>query len=171
MFKIKTVSAEEATGQIAEVYGKFPPHMGIPAAFQMLSASPPLMAAQLQMMGFWNDHETFGDQAQTAMRMLISAHNELSACRDFNGKYLMMLGLDENQVAAFSGPVEGWPLDEKSNALIRFVVEHVTRRKPAAEEDLDYLRKLGWSDQEIFEGISYGGMVMGITSVTVVLKK
>ena len=171
MFKIKTVAPEEATGMVAEVYAKFPPEMGVPAAFQMMSASPALMAAQLKQMESWSHHETIGEQAQAALRMLIAGHNELTSCREFNGRIMQMSGLGEDQVAAFSGPVEGWPLGEKLNALVHFVATHVPTRKPAAEADLDHLRELGWSDQEIFEGMSYGGMVMGVTSVVKVLKK
>ncbi len=171
MFRIKTVAPEAAEGMVAEIYGQFPPGVGVPHAIRMMSASPEFLARKVQDLKQWHEHETITAPMQKAMRMLISAEVQLPGCQAANATMLELGGLTAEQVATFSGPVEGWPLGEKANALVHFVVTHVTSRRPAAAGDLDRLRDLGWSDAEIFEGMAFGGMVLGVTSIVAVLKE
>ncbi len=171
MFKIKTVAPEVATGQVAEIYGQFPPAVGVPHAIQMMSASPEFLARKVSDLKNWKDHKSITVPMQKAMRMLISGDADMPSCRDANAKMLELGGLAADQVSAFAGPLEGWPLAARENALVHFVVEHVTKRQAADPATITGLREMGWDDADIFEGLAFGGMVLGVVAMVAVLKK
>jgi hypothetical protein len=171
MFRIKTVAPEAATGKIAEIYGQFPPSVGVPHAIQMMSASPDFLSRKVQDLQLWKDHKSITVPMQKALRMLISGSADMPSCRNANATMLELGGLAAEQVAAFDGPVENWPLAPRENALVHFVFEHVTQRKPAEAAVLDSLRDMGWEDSDIFEGLAFGAMVYGMIAVVAVLKK
>ncbi len=168
MFKIKTVAPQEATGAIAEIYGQFPPSVGVPHAIQMMSASPDFLARKVEDLKNWQGHRSITVPMQKAMRMLISGDADMTSCRDANAAMLELSGLDAEQVKAFAGSVDQWPLAPRENELVQFVVEHVTRRQPADPATIEKLREMGWTEADIFEGLAFGGMVLGVVAMVAV---
>jgi hypothetical protein len=171
MFKLKTIAPEEATGLVADAYQSFPPELGVPNAFRMMSASVRSLELRLTQMGFWKNHPTFDSLSQSAIRYLFTDGPELAGCREANSTMLAMAGLTATQIDSLRSDVSSWPLGEKNNALVHFVVRSLKDKRPADTAELDSLRDLGWSDPEIFEALDYGAMVMGTTTMVAILKK
>jgi len=171
MFKLKTIAPDEAQGQVADIYSRFPSAVGVPQAIRLMSASPDFLGRKMQDLQYWHEHATISPAMQRAMRLLISVAAGLDRCREANVAMLQLGGLTADEVAAFSGPVDTWPLGDKGNALVHFVTEHITSSQPALPARIEQLRELGWRDAEIFEGLAFGAMVHGVTTMVAVLKK
>jgi len=171
MFKLKTIAPQEATGTVAEAYSAFPPQIGVPASFRLLSASPQRMMKRLAEMQGWSEHPTFDPLMQTTIRYLFAAGAGLPQCRQDNGTLLRLRGLDDEQMASLEGDPAGWPLGERRNALVHFVYDTLHRRRPAQVDELDRLRGAGWSDAEIFEALEYGSMVQATITLVALLKE
>jgi len=169
MFGIRTVDPADAAGKVAEIYEQFPPELGIPPTFRMLSASPALMERQWQTMQFWQANEALSRPFLVAVRYLMTGLLGLSECQAINGKLLRIIGLSAEEVEALSGDPADWPLSEPEQALLEFVVRSVPERRSASADELSRLRDLGWTEATILEALAYGGMVLGTVSCMAVL--
>jgi AhpD family alkylhydroperoxidase len=99
---ISTVTPEQASGKVAEVYGQIQQMMGrVPKAFQLYSSSPVLLEQGMQQIAYYMQHPTLSFPLLAMVRMLVSQHNDCQYCVGFNESMLMqMAGLAPEQVAA-----------------------------------------------------------------------
>jgi uncharacterized peroxidase-related enzyme len=164
MSLINTVSPEAASGEIAELYAGLEQTMGmVPNAFRLRSASPFLLRNQSAYLGYYMSHPTLSMALLACIRMLVSQKTDCTYCIDFNGGLLInKLGWTPEQLAATRDDPTQANLPDKEKAMLLFVLKAVDDAHSIAAPDLDALRALGWSDQEILEGLTHGAtMVAG----------
>lgn len=164
MSLIQTVAPETATGEIAELYGKLNATMGmVPNAFKLRSASPFLLRNQANYVGYYMTHPTLSMALLACIRMLVSQKTHCAYCIDFNGGLLVNhLGWTPEQLAATRADPAQANLSEKEKAMLLFVLKAVDNAIGIGASDLNELRAIGWSDQEILEGLNHGAtMVAG----------
>ncbi|MBF0539534.1 MAG: hypothetical protein HQL03_14910 [Nitrospirae bacterium] len=160
---IKTVSPDEATGRIAEIYATFKGMIGtVPQAMQLYSVSPAILEQQFNGIGYFMKHPSLNMVFLAFVRMLVSAGTNCKYCIDFNKGMLMNNGISSEVLDAAIKDPQKTPLPEKEKALLLFVLKAVKNSHSVEAADVDALRKLGWSDQDIFDATKHGAnMVAG----------
>jgi alkylhydroperoxidase family enzyme len=155
---IKTVSPEKAEGKIAELYAPVLEMIGsVPKSLEMWSASPTLLELQMGFMGYFMQHQTLDPNLTTLIRYLVAKECDHQYCVNFNGQMLTKMGgISEDQLKAIGANPKEAPLDEKGKAMLLFVLKALKSPETVEAKDLDSLRNLGWTDQDIYEATVHG---------------
>jgi len=103
-------------------------------------------------MGYFMQHQTLYPTLTTTIRYLVSVEFDHQYCANFNGQMLAKMGgLSEDQLKSIGANPEGAPLDEKGKAMLLFVLKALKSPETVETKDVDSLRNLGWSDQDIYK--------------------
>ena len=158
MALLHTVTAEDATGKVKEVYDQLMKTARvIPRPMQMMSASPDLLAIQVQFLNHYFRHPTLGFALLAHIRLLVSHHFKYPYCVDFNTSLLQMLtDITDEQLEAVKADPAAAPLNEKDKAMLLFVLKCVKTPDATTKGDIDALKKMDWSEKDIFEATQHG---------------
>ncbi len=149
---IKTVKPEEATGKVAAIYQSFKETMGfVPNAFLIRSASPELLQGQANALGYYWNHETLSSKLQAFIRLSTSIAYKCDYCVNMNTGLLMRAGVTPEEIETAKTDISKAPLNEKESALLAFVVKVIKDSSSTTSEDMENLRKLGWTDKDILD--------------------
>ena len=102
MSYLKTVSPEDATGQVAEVYKPVLEVVGmVPAPLQLISASPNLLGLQKKVIDYYTTHPTLSQGLLALIRLLVAEEMQYDYCISLNSNILKMMGIaNDDQLAA-----------------------------------------------------------------------
>lgn len=154
---IKTVSPEEATGEVKQNYAVFDKIGMVPIPFQMFSASPALQSLRVPFMKYFRDHPNLSRGFMAFLRMMVSEELGYQYCVSFNRNLLKVLGIaDDDQLAKVMADPDQLPLEDKEKALLRFVLKALSTPDDTTAEDMESLRALGWSDGDILDACAHG---------------
>jgi alkylhydroperoxidase family enzyme len=158
MALLHTVAAEDATGKVKEVYDQLMKTARvIPRPMQMMSASPDLLAIQVQFLNHYFRHPTLSFALLAHIRLLVSHHFNYPYCIEFNSSLLQMLtDITDEQLEAVKADPAAAPLSEKDKAMLLFVLKCVKTPDATTKEDIDALKTLGWTEKDIFEATQHG---------------
>lgn len=149
---IKTISPEEATGNIKEIYNGFIQQIGfVPNAFRINSTSEFLLSKQAESLGYYMQHPSIKHNFQAIVRLLVSEKHECEYCVNVNTGILLQSGLTMEQIQATLKNPENAPLDEKEIVLLKFLLKVVENSNSTTEQDIASVKEHGWSDSEILE--------------------
>lgn len=93
-----------------------------------------------------------------AIALLISKENSCKMCVDVHKSIAKMLGLKEEQIEQILQGVDAMEADEKTKELLRFCIKASGKENyKITKEEIDALRRLGWSDEELLEAVAITG--------------
>lgn len=155
---VQTVSPDQASGKVAQMYAQLEQRLGrVHQGFQLYSASPDLMEQIFQQNGYYMQHPTLGFELLALIRMLVSEQNDCAYCIGFNEAMLIERGvLTPDQIADAKRDASSVPLPDKDKAMLLFVLKGTKAPKSIQVGDLDALRALGWTDRDIVDGLFHG---------------
>ncbi len=155
---IRTQTAETATGKVKEFYDEILKIMPvIPKPLQLASASPELFAISSRQMKYFMSHPNLGPLLQAHIRMLVAFNTDYPYCIEFNTNLLKWMGnLTEEQIVAVRANPDEAPLPDKEKAMLKFVVKAVSAPEEIEAQDIESLRRMGWSDPDIFDAAGLG---------------
>lgn len=157
MALIRTVTPEQAEGRMKEAFDMFIGNLGvIPKPLLMMTASPAIFDQQLQRIEYYTNHPTLSFPLLTHIRYLVSHNLNYKFCSDFNKLILKKLGLADDEIRRLEAGPENALLEEKENAMLRFVVGAV--RDPGVDraEEIKQLKEMGWKDADLLDALSHG---------------
>lgn len=159
---IKTILPENATGEVAEIYVTVKNAIGfVPNSFVLSSANPFILKQQAEYIANFSRHKTISAELTAVIRMLVSQTTRCGYCIDLNTALLInKLGWTADQVKATKDNYLNSPLKEKDKALLGLVLKAVKDSNSVAAEDIESLRKLGWTDGDIFDAVTYGARMV-----------
>jgi uncharacterized peroxidase-related enzyme len=159
---IKTVAPADATGVLADYYAKIKAMRGEVRNNAMLfSSSPELLRQQMDFIVHYASHPTLSMPLLAAIRVMVSSGESCEYCVDFNtGMLINMAGWTPEQVAAMRLNVDDTPFDPKESAMLKLAVKAVRNAHNVTADDLDALRKLGWSDGDILDAVNHGARML-----------
>ncbi len=162
MFILNHVMPEEATGKVAEAYSVFPKQVPVAEPLILMSASPDLALAQSGIIRHFVTHDQL-DLGLLAMIRYLAAHElDYTFCARFNADLLKRAGgLSDEELDSLRTHPENAPLEEPQKALLLFVLKVIRSPQEVTAEDVDQLRKLGWTDQAIFDASYHGAAMSG----------
>jgi AhpD family alkylhydroperoxidase len=155
---VQTVSPDQASGKVAQIYGQLEQRFGrVHQGYQLYSASPDLMEQLFQQNGYYMQHPTLGFPLLALIRLLVSQQNDCAYCIGFNEAMLINQGvLNIEQIAEAKRDPATVPLSDKDKAMLLFVLKGTKDAKSIQVGDLDALRALGWTDRDIVDGLFHG---------------
>jgi len=158
MALIQTVSAEDATEKVKEVYDQLmATARTIPKPMQMMSASPDLLAIQVQSLAHYFRHPTLNFSLLAHIRLLVAHHFNYPYCVDFNCGLLQMLtDITDEQLTNVKDNPSSALLEEKDKAMLLFVLKSVTTPDAVEQSDIESLKKIDWTEKDIFEATHHG---------------
>lgn len=162
---IKTIKPTDATGELAELYGKIEAMRGrVSNSAQIFSASPELIKQQMSFIEYYMvKQKSLSMPLLASIRMLISDKNNCSYCVDFNASILInMLGWRPKEVEAMRANPSDAKLDEKEKAMLLFVLKAVRTPHDVNASDIQKLRDLGYTDGEILDATNHGARMSAI---------
>ncbi len=160
MFQIATVSPDQATGTVAELYAAFPPELGIPEPALLLSASPGYMERYFSTMRYFRTHPSLSAPLLASIRYAVAAKAGHVACVDWNGCVLNKMGAGPADLEALRAGAGETILDGRENAMLKFVLKAVDNPAAVGPQDLDALRSLNYADSDIFDALAHAGNML-----------
>ena len=158
MALIQTVAMEDAEGKVKEVYDQLMETARvIPRPMQMMSASPELLAIQIQSLGHYFRHPTLGFALLAHIRLLVAHHFKYPYCVEFNSSLLQMLTdiTDEQLDAVMADPAVA-PLEDRDKAMLLFVMKSIITPDAVKQTDVNTLKEMDWTEKDIFEAAHHG---------------
>ena len=162
---IQTIKPEDATGELAELYGNITAMRGrVSNSAQIFSASPELIKQQMSFIEYYMlKQKSLSMPLLASIRMLISDKNSCSYCVDMNASILInMLGWTPKEVEAMRADPQNAKLDENEKAMLLFVLKAVRTPHDVNAHDVQKLRDLGYSDGEILDATNHGARMSAI---------
>ncbi len=158
MALIKTVTVEEAEGTVKEVYDRLmETARTVPLPMKMMSASPDLMAIQIQSLAHFFRHPTLSFALLGHIRLLVANQFNYPYCVEFNSGLLQMLtDISDEQLEAVKEDPSNASLEEKDKALLLFVLKSIKTPDSVVQSDVDELKEMDWSEKDIFEATHHG---------------
>jgi len=165
---------KDATGEVKAIYDQVQGAFGmVPAPILQHSTSSANLKALWAQFGAMHN-ANFSDQLQAMMRMSVSSAPALDCdyCVGFNeGMLINMFKMDMKELNAVKkDPHAATSLNEKDKKMLIFMVESTTKPKEVNKAQIDELRKLGWSDKDIFDGLKMATQMVAMTLMVDTLK-
>ena len=171
---IPYTAQKDAKGEIKAIYDQVQGAFGmVPAPILQHSVSPASLKALWVQFGSQHN-ENFSNQLQAMMRMTVAASDGLDCdyCVGFKeGMLINMFKMDMKQINAVKkDPRNDTALGEKDKKMLLFMVDAVRNPKKVDKAQVDELRKLGWSDKDIFDGVKMSTQMAAMTLLVNTLK-
>lgn len=162
MALIQTVSPEKAEGEVKEIYDTMQKNIGvIPDPLQLASASPWMLNMMWQSIQYYSQHPNLGFGLLSTIRYLVAQEYDFAFCTNFNKNFLLMQGMSENDIEKIAEDPLQAPLDDKDRAMLVFVMKAIKASDTVAQEDMQQLHDLGWTDADILDALTHGTNMVG----------
>jgi uncharacterized peroxidase-related enzyme len=154
--RLPVVSESSATQETKALYEAIRDHFGlgfVPDVFQLPSTRPSYLRV------FWAGYRSIFTEGVLARerKELIAAVVARDAgctyCVDAHVLFLEMIGASPDVIAAARSAVDGGLADANDRELLALVHRIDTEAYKINDGDLDRLRELGWSDDELVEAV------------------
>ncbi len=159
---IQTISRQEATGELKKLYEAIVSMRGSVGNNALLfSVSPELLRQQMEFIKYYMNHPTLSMPFLASIRILVSSTNDCQFCIDFNTTMLInMAGWTFEQVQAMRENIDNANLAPREIALLRITIKAIHDAHAIDTEDLDTLRAMQWSDQDILDAINHASRML-----------
>lgn len=152
MFKLNYVKPENAEGDVAKVYGIFPEGIPVPDPLQLCSVSPTILGHQGNMIRYYMTHPKLESGMMAMLRFYLASEDCFDYCVGFNSQLLKMAGgLTDDQLKDLQEDPAKAPLEDEQKALFLFAVRVAKEPGTVTQAQVDELRAMGWTDQDIFD--------------------
>jgi len=171
---IPYTAQKDAKGEVKVIYDQVEKAFGtVPAPILQHSVNPESLKALWVQFGSQHN-ENFSNQLQAMMRMTVASSDGLDCdyCIGFNEALLLnMFKMDMKEINAVKkDPKNATSLKEKEKKMLIFMVDAVRNPKKVDKAQVDELRKLGWSDKDIFDAVKMSTQMAAMTLLVDTLK-
>lgn len=153
MCLLNLVEENVATGVVKEVYDEVKMMFGsVPEGLKSWSLNPEALKHHWEEIkkSLAKDVET--QKFDTILRYLVSEIEGCEFCVGFNGGLLLnMFGMTQDGLVTMVKEPTMAPLSEKHIALLLFALKVVRQSKEVSAEDIEHLKALGITENEIFD--------------------
>ena len=162
MTLIQTTHPENAEGKAKEIYDTMQKTIGvIPTPLQLASASPWMLDMMWQSIQYYSQHPTLGFGLLSTIRYLVAQQYDYAFCTGFNKNFLMAQGMSEEDIEKIEKDPLQAPLEDKERDMLGFVMKAIQNPDAVVQGDMDHLRELGWTDNDILDALTHGTNMIG----------
>ena len=136
----------EKTGKLGEI-------------FKLLAIDEKIYFATDEMIQrYLLDETTLSYDIKEAIALLISKENSCKMCVDVHKSIAKMLGLSDKRIEEILQGVDAIDTDDKEKALLNFCIKASGKENyKILKEEIDMLKKMGWSDVQVIEAVAITG--------------
>ncbi len=152
---INYTSVEQAKDDVKAVYDEIKSAFGIvPEPIKGLSLNPAMLRNTWEMYKIMGSNKNFSPKTTTMMRYLVAEANHCEYCVGFNkGMMLNIFKMSEDEINALQKDPSTAKLDEKQKTMLLFMLKSTSHPTDVNQADINALKKLGWSEKDIMEGV------------------
>jgi len=152
---ISYTSLKDAKDDVKAVYTEIKAAFGIvPEPIKGLSLNPSMLRNTWEMYKLMGNNQNFLPKTTTMMRYLVAEANHCEYCVGFNkGMMLNIFKMSEDEINALQRDPNTAKLDEKQKSMLLFMLKSTSHPTDVMQSDIDALKKLGWSETDIMEGV------------------
>lgn len=157
------VEPEAATGKIDECYKKLDELVGqVHDEFKIFSVSPTMFASQIAGMEYLATHSRLKPMFWTLLRYLVSVKYKNRFCMIFNIPIMKKEGISDEVIDKMTQDHDLIPCENPEKELLKFVLKLIDNPNSIDKTDISDLKKLGWSESDIFEASIAGARHIAI---------
>ena len=162
---ITMVSEKDATGEVKKTYDEIRNAFGmVPNAMKHQSISPDILKNSWEYVKLETSNKNFSPKLNAMIRMLVGEQKSCHYCVGVNeGMILNMFKVSLAEVNAIKKDASKASLNKKDKAMLLFVLKATKNPKSTTKSDIDNLKKLGWAEKDIFEGVKLGATIISFT--------
>lgn len=155
--RLPVVAESAATGETAELYAEIREHFGfgfVPDVFQLPGSRPTFLRTLWAGYRSMFTEGVLPREAKEHIATLVARDAGCRYCVDAHVLFLDLIGAGPDVVdAARVASVDDMPVDGKLRELLRFVqrIDHEAHK--VVDADVDRLREIGWTEDELLEAI------------------
>ena len=152
---ISYTSVEQAKDDVKVVYTEIKAAFGIvPEPIKGLSLNPAMLRNTWEMYKIMGSNKHFSPKTTTMMRYLVAEANHCEYCVGFNKGMLMnIFKLNEDEINTLQKDPNTANLENKQKAMLLFMLKSTSHPSQVNQANIDALKKLGWSEKDIMEGV------------------
>jgi len=153
---ISYVSEADAKDDVKAVYAEIKSIWGmVPEPIKGLSLNPKMLRNTWEMYKIMGENKGFSEKLGAMMRMLVAEKNNCEFCVGFNKGMLMgLLKVPEDEILALQKDPTSAKLEAKEKAMLLLMLKSTSTPHDVNKADIDELKKLGWSEKDIMEGVN-----------------
>jgi uncharacterized peroxidase-related enzyme len=154
------VEENEATGQVARIYGEVKREMQlpfIPNIHKALAVSPAALTVYWEMVRTFYQHVTLPQSLVAMILFTVATNKNCRYCSATHDLTCRTLGIDETTLTALVEDLENVS-PERLGAIIEFAVKAAVDAQGLTAEDYEEVRRQGVSDAELTEIIFIAGL-------------
>ena len=153
---ISYVSEADAKDDVKAVYAEIKSVWGmVPEPIKGLSLNPKMLRNTWEMYKIMGENKGFSEKLGAMMRMLVAEKNNCEFCVGFNKGMLMgLLKVPEDEILALQKDPTSAKLPAKDKAMLLLMLKSASTPHDVNKVDIDGLKKLGWSEKDIMEGVN-----------------
>jgi len=107
---------------------------------------------------FLLDKTTLSYDIKESIALLVSIENGCKMCIGVHKKIAKMLGMSDERVEQVLQGVDAIDTDNKEKALLKFCIKASAKDNyKILKEEIDTLKEIGWSDEQILEAVAITG--------------
>lgn len=125
----------------------------IPDGLALYGISPPLLEAFVDSFSYFVQHQQLSPELLGLIRYLNSSSVDCPYCIDFNAGFLINLGMTPEQLQATVENISNAPLSDQEKALLSLTMRSLEDPEGITQADIEEIRKLGFTDRDIFDAI------------------
>jgi len=157
MSLLELTPPEKADGKLAELYAESEQFFGsVPNNVRMLGVSPAVLENQFDFAKYFFAHKTLSVPFLAMVRMLVSTASGSPYCQGLNSGMLRQQGITTEQIEKAKADPQKAPINDKEKALLLFVLAAIKEPHSVDAAQIDALKKLGWTDSDIFDALAHG---------------
>lgn len=163
---LKLTAPQDATGELAEIYAEIEQAFGgVPEGLQLFGVSPALLRSQWNNLRYFAQHPHLSANFLALLRYVLSEEGSCKFCIGFNEALLLDAGFRKEAIAkARQNPLQG-PLADAENVLLDYVLKALHNPHSVGAEDVEGLKKRGWTEQDLFDAVAHGAQHQAIDTL------
>jgi len=157
MFIIKSIPADETTGELKLLYKKIQKTLGfVPPHFELFATLDPKSLSEfVEYNLYFAKHPNIDAGLLPFLRLCIAQKECRSYCVNFNTKMLLGNGVKKELLNNICKNIKKLPFEAKQILLLSKVLYALYNAQSFGEKDLDELYSVGFSDKDFYELLGY----------------
>ena len=158
-------SSKDATGDVKAVFAEIKAAYGIvPEPLKSLSLNPKILRNTWESYKIMGMNKNFSPKLGAMMRMLIAEKQKCTFCIGFNKAMLLnVFKLSESEITTLQKDPSTAKLEKKEKAMLLFMLKSTSTPHDINKADMDALKKLGWTETDIMEGVNQATHMVAVS--------
>jgi hypothetical protein len=151
---------DDINENIKNEFGIFPIHWEF-----LASVSPKRFEMFIDEIRYLLNHPNINPDFFSMIRLYVANREDFSYCKSLNTKLLLAKGYDKSDIKYLKEDISKLPLDNRHISLAKKVIKALYHPKEFLKSDIDELKDISWSDNDIYDAIDHGAFLFKFSKI------